>query len=257
MATNKPAGNDKKDSVDGSASGIAITSQAGAPKSFARRDHLRDIEKKVQVKWAEAKAYETQAAFDAEGNPKPKFLATFPYPYMNGRLHLGHAYSMTKAEFAVRFHRLLGENALFPFGFHCTGMPIQAAANKLKAEMEQYGCPPAFPTNEEVAEEEKGKPQQEEQSAEAALAAKSKGKKSKAVCADHDRASGEGVGPQEYVLIKLKVLAFPGILAPLEGRNVFLAPATLRPETMYGQTNCFVLPEGVYGAYEMANQDVL
>ena len=38
-----------------------------------------------------------QAAFDADGNPKPKFLATFPYPYMNGRLHLGHAYSMTKA----------------------------------------------------------------------------------------------------------------------------------------------------------------
>lgn len=26
------------------------------------------------------------------------------------------------------------------------------------------------------------------------------------VCADHDRASGEGVGPQEYTLIKLKVL---------------------------------------------------
>lgn len=26
------------------------------------------------------------------------------------------------------------------------------------------------------------------------------------VCADHDRASGEGVGPQEYTLIKLRVL---------------------------------------------------
>ena len=25
------------------------------------------------------------------------------------------------------------------------------------------------------------------------------------VCADHDRSEGEGVGPQEYVLIKLKV----------------------------------------------------
>jgi len=24
-------------------------------------------------------------------------MATFPYPYMNGRLHLGHAYSLTKA----------------------------------------------------------------------------------------------------------------------------------------------------------------
>ena len=50
-------------------------------------------------------ALHPQAAFDAEGNPKPKYMATFPYPYMNGRLHLGHAYSMTKAEFAVRFHR--------------------------------------------------------------------------------------------------------------------------------------------------------
>lgn len=29
-------------------------------------------------------------------------------------------------------------------------------------------------------------------------------------CADHDRASGEGVGPQEYTLIKLEVLEFNG-----------------------------------------------
>ena len=77
------------------------------------------------------------------------------------------------------------------------------------------------------------------------------------MCADHDRASGEGVGPQEYTIIKLKVLEFPGVLAPLAGKEVFLGPATLRPETMYGQTNCFVLPEGEYGAYEMASGEVL
>ncbi|CAM9703322.1 unnamed protein product, partial [Chrysoparadoxa australica] len=76
------------------------------------------------------------------------------------------------------------------------------------------------------------------------------------VCADHDRASGEGVGPQEYTIIKLKVLELNAKLAPLEGKNVFLAPATLRPETMYGQTNCFVLPEGVYGAYAMKGGDI-
>lgn len=29
-------------------------------------------------------------------------------------------------------------------------------------------------------------------------------------CADHDRASGEGVGPQDYTLIKLKVLELHG-----------------------------------------------
>lgn len=34
-------------------------------------------------------------------------------------------------EFSVRFHRLLGENALFPFGFHCTGMPIQVRHNPM------------------------------------------------------------------------------------------------------------------------------
>jgi len=43
----------------------------------------------------------------------------------------------------------------------------------------------------------------------------------------------------------------------LAGKKVFLAPATLRPETMYGQTNCFVLPEGDYGAYEVVGGDVL
>lgn len=26
--------------------------------------------------------------------------------------------------------------------------------------------------------------------------------------------------------------------------------ATLRPETMYGQTNCWVLPEGAYSVYQ-------
>jgi leucyl-tRNA synthetase len=29
-------------------------------------------------------------------------------------------------------------------------------------------------------------------------------------CADHDRASGEGVGPQEYTLIKMRVLDLKG-----------------------------------------------
>ena len=78
------------------------------------------------------------------------------------------------------------------------------------------------------------------------------------MCADHDRSEGEGVGPQEYTLIKLKLLApFPASLKAVEGRDVFLAPATLRPETMYGQTNCFVLPDGQYGAYEISGGDVL
>lgn len=85
------------------------------------------------------------------------------------------------------------------------------------------------------------------------------------VCADHDRSEGEGVGPQEYVLIKLQVLpvedternAKMANLLSSQDKPVYLVPATLRPETMYGQTNCFVLPTGEYGAYVVdATQEV-
>ena len=65
---------------------------------------------------------------------------------MNGRLHLGHAFSLSKAEFASAYQRMLGKKALFPFAFHCTGMPIQAAAFKLQEEYKKYGGPlPNFP----------------------------------------------------------------------------------------------------------------
>ena len=53
---------------------------------------------------------------------------------MNGRLHLGHAFSLSKAEFQSRYQRLLGKNVVFPFGFHCTGMPIAAAAKNVLKE---------------------------------------------------------------------------------------------------------------------------
>lgn len=49
---------------------------------------------------------------------------------------------------------------------------------------------------------------------------------------DHDRSSGEGVGPQEYTLIKLQVLdPKPAALAHIK-EPIFLVAATLRPETM-------------------------
>jgi hypothetical protein len=311
----------------------AASAAAATPKSFVRRDHLREIEIRVQKQWEDSRVY--QADVDLT---KPKFFLTFPFPYMNGKLHLGHAFSGTKSEFTARFQRLLGKNVLYPFGFHCTGMPIQAAANKLRDELAQFGNPPVFPDEEEVADAAPA----EEKSAESEIAAKSKGKKTKLavkgligkpvrqwdilakmvpveeiasfadpmkwleyfppygiadlksfgsaidwrrsfittsanqyfdrfirwqfnrlregnrikfgkrasvysildgqVCADHDRASGEGVGPQEYTLIKLLIIQPYPENSPLNhpslaGKKVFLAPATLRPETMYGQVS--------------------
>ena len=275
---------------------------------------------------------------------------------MNGLLHLGHAFSLSKLEFAAAYKRLTGHAVLFPQGFHCTGMPIKACADRLANEVAAYGDPPVFPEEGEGAD---GATVVDAEAAEAAAVsagadrdpAKFAGKKSKATakagtaasqweimrlsglgdaeisafrdpahwlahfpplaardmaamgcgvdwrrsfittdanpvydafvawqvralrdagkivkdkrlavyspldgqpCADHDRATGEGVGPQEYTLIKLKALQTPPALAAAcagKGPIYFLA-ATLRPETMYGQTNAWVLPTGAYGAYE-------
>ncbi|KAL5719855.1 leucine--tRNA ligase [Ranunculus cassubicifolius] len=318
-------------------------------KSFARRDKLLEIESKVTQWWDESDVFKAESKPIA---PKPgeKFFGNFPYPYMNGYLHLGHAFSLSKLEFAAGYHRLRGANVLLPFAFHCTGMPIKASADKIRREMERFGNPPCFPMNVEEKEVEV-----EEEKVQT-LPDKFKSKKSKAAsktgkqlyqweimqsyglsdgeiepfqnpehwltyfpplakedlkafglgcdwrrsfittdmnpfydsfvkwqvrklkdmgkivkatryaiyspldgqpCADHDRASGEGAQPQEYVLIKMEVLSpFPPKLAVLEGRKVFLAAATLRPETMPGQTNAWVLPDGKYGAYEINETDV-
>ena len=42
----------------------------------------------------------------------------------------------------------------------------------------------------------------------------------------------------------------------LIGRPVYLVAATLRPETMYGQTNCWVHPDLDYVAYELTSGEI-
>ena len=88
---------------------------------------LKDIENTIIVN----SNYQTEIDYD-----KKKHFATFCYPYMNGKLHLGHAFTMLKADYECRWKQVNGYNVLFPFGFHCTGMPIHAAAMKLKHEFE-------------------------------------------------------------------------------------------------------------------------
>jgi leucyl-tRNA synthetase len=405
---------------------------------------LQQIEVDVQKKWEELKVFEE----DAPDDKQEKFMCTFPYPYMNGLLHIGHAFTLTKSLFSAHFHKLLGKKVLHPFGFHVTGMPIQAAANKLKREFETYGSPyPCFPAGRPAPKDVDGViamddagvtlvwkappctgnkaikayhvhmkvgegnfeeickcPQPDPETlqaqgkkvmckaridsgccvykitvelADGSFAPESKfsdavdvdaapkdkkagappgkrvAKKIQAktgdaafqweilvamgleaddippfsdamhwleyfppkgvrdlkrfgapidfrrsfittevnpyydkfirwqfrklkatdkiafgkrptifseldgqACMDHDRAEGEGVGPQEYTAIKLKVLELPPAMKTLNGKNVYLLAATLRPETMCGQTNCWILPKGTYGCFKAGDKDI-
>jgi hypothetical protein len=87
------------------------------PKPSARRDLLVDIESRVQQRWESAQLWEANARDAATRKLEDKYLATFPYPYMNGVLHLGHGFTLAKVDFECAYQRLKGKNVLFPFGY--------------------------------------------------------------------------------------------------------------------------------------------
>lgn len=100
----------------------------------AKRDHLVALERKYQQQWQEKRMFEIDAPSKEEiaglthvevYQRYPKWFGCYPFPYMNGPLHLGHAFTISKIEFATGYQRLLGKRALFPHGFHVTGMPIR------------------------------------------------------------------------------------------------------------------------------------
>jgi len=68
-------------------------------------------------------------------NPNKKFI-TFPFAYQNGRLHAGHISTFLKCDILANYYKLHDYNVLLPFGFHATGSPIVACANKLYKELE-------------------------------------------------------------------------------------------------------------------------
>ncbi|KAJ7222478.1 hypothetical protein GGX14DRAFT_428848 [Mycena pura] len=333
-----------------------------------KRDYLIGLEKKYQAFWAQEKVFEVNAppvadvqdlTPDQVREKHPKWFGTFPYPYMNGSLHLGHAFTISKIEFAAGYQRLLGKRVLFPHGFHVTGLPIKASADKLIREMEMFG--PDFENFEEVQQkmseeaEEKEKvvvvkdgPVDKSKAKKGKLLAKSTGlvyqfqilqsidipttdiklfadpqhwlthfppiaiedhtafgsridwrrqflttpanpyydafvrwqmnklhklgkikfgerytiysPKDGQPCMDHDRSDGEALGPQEYTAVKMEVVEWSAgakniIGDRVGGRKVFLVAATLRPETMYGQTNCFIGPSIKYGVFAMSDTE--
>ncbi|KAJ5942019.1 hypothetical protein N7516_002187 [Penicillium verrucosum] len=312
-----------------------------------KRDTLIAIEKKYQAQWKDNKIFEVDAPSFEEAPP--------------GRHDpRGAPFTASKVEFMAGFARMEGKRALFPLGFHCTGMPIKACADKLANEVKKFGQ--GFEGYDEEAEAAQDLLAAPTQEVKTEAAEKFSGKKSKAAaktvkmkyqfqimlaigvpleeihkfadaahwldhfpplairdldsmgarvdwrrqfvttdanpyydafvrwqmnrlhelgkimygnrytvyspkdgqpCMDHDRTEGEGIGPQEYSAIKLQVKEWSPKMAELvkgkveDDAKVYFVPATLRPETMYGQTSCFVGPKINYGLFKLKEKEYI
>ncbi|MCC7552447.1 leucine--tRNA ligase [Candidatus Micrarchaeota archaeon] len=94
--------------------------------------NFQEIEEKWQKKWLE-----TKIAF-TEPNEKEKFMLIFAYPYPTGFLHTGHMRGFTYADAIVRFKKLQGKNVCFPIGLHVTGNGAIAKAQKITEGNQEY-----------------------------------------------------------------------------------------------------------------------
>lgn len=104
--------------------------------NITKRDELLVMEIMSRNKMNEKK-YSSFDFFNKTSTQKYKgtFMATFPYPYMNGNLHLGHCFTGSKQDFMSKYKSCCGYDVLQPFAFHTTGMPIVAASTKLRKEI--------------------------------------------------------------------------------------------------------------------------
>ncbi len=253
-----------------------VRARARRPTQRARVD-LAAIERRWQDAWASAHA------FEANAEPgRPKWFSNVPYPYMSGYQHLGFGVSFLRAEFQSRFRRMRGYNVLHPQAFHCTGLPFLGAAKRVAEGeagqiriLEQMGVPRAeiprfadplhwievFPqaTMEDLRRlgaaidwrrsfitTELNPPYdafvkwQFRRLQEGGYVRIAKHPvvwcpKDQAPIGDHDRLEGEGVMPQAFTLLKF----------PLADGRILVA-ATVRPETVFGQTNIWVDPAATY-----------
>ncbi len=250
---------------------------------------FRGIEEKWQKEWADSGLFEPRV----NAGKKP-FYIQVAYPYPSGAMHIGHARTYTVTDIVAKYNMLKGKNVLMPMGWHVSGTPVIASVEALRqgdektikmftetfhipekdlAELKtpesyvdymvnkaEYGYKAGFrklglgidwrrelktidPQYKKFIEWQYKK-----------LHSKGyirKGKypvrycpKDKSPVGDHDLLEGEGVGIQEFTILKFKM-----------DDGKFIVAATLRPETVFGQTNLWLGSEVEYTVIKAGEEE--
>ena len=80
-----------------------------------------NIESKWRERWQEMDVY----SYDGNGDPETEYVIDTPPPCPRGNLHIGNALGWCYIDFAARYHRLQGDDVLFPQGWGCHGLPTE------------------------------------------------------------------------------------------------------------------------------------
>jgi len=102
---------------------------------------ITTIHEKWQRAWTEAKINEANV-----DSSKPKYFLIWAYPGISGYLHVGHMRGYTYTDMWGRYKRMTGHNVLLPVGTHASGIPTVGFAKKVRdGLMDEYlirnGCP--------------------------------------------------------------------------------------------------------------------
>jgi valyl-tRNA synthetase len=97
---------------------------------LAKQYRPEDVESQVAQRWQDADAF--HACPKADGKP---YAIVIPPPNVTAALHMGHALNNTLQDILIRWHRMLGDNAMWMPGTDHAGIATQTVVDKrLQAE---------------------------------------------------------------------------------------------------------------------------
>ena len=104
----------------------------------------QDVEKKWYAEWEKDGLFDANRAEEKPQDPtgrraidKPPFVVVIPPPNVTGILHVGHALNNTIQDTYIRYHRMLGHEALWLPGTDHAGIATQSKIEKVMREEEQ------------------------------------------------------------------------------------------------------------------------